>query len=680
MVEQTKDDWITPADDWVTPPASPADRAPKKQQELSTYDPTWREQFARWLTKMGAPYPVVQGLMGSQGLGHTSLGLVDITGAGAPMQAQEGLRATNRVFPSIEQQRAGAKREYNVGAIPEALEAPLAGLPFGRNVGEPVYSASKGWFTPTARATRDVARAAQRDMAAARPGPGTEPSILGSSTLGPEEMERRARLAIDSAATRGQDLTLLDVGAGTRPARTGGVTVPSHRGEETRQLGKKAANTSATAWGELDEATKGRFETSSERMIESLRRWFGRPEEGVERLAQAKEALQNAITPAYQRAYAAGDTALENAGLLQLLNSDKGREVIANAERRMEFLQRAGASSHPFTVTVAAKVPRQAPTLAYWDQVKRTMDGMISKEKDGTIRGALIMVRKRLKDWLFGIRTNRIGEHYRNALGRAAQRFDVGDAFELGQNAIQNQKITAYHINQMQIGMSSEERGWFQAGALHDYLIRIGRMNLLQRYARFPVERNKIYAILGKPAAAQFEAVLATEMVINASRRGVIGGSTTPAQAMRLTHPTGSWKDLGPHALASAILMLATQSWHAILLGAATYGLQRGAQSAARRWAEQVAKMLVSNNPAVYSRGIKEVARIPVFDNVMRHYAGRAAATTALTGAADVVGDLPGVESPENLPENPKDLQRGQWYRNKKGEVLRWDGEHFMSH
>ena len=64
---------------------------------LTAFNPTWRDRMAQMLMGDAKPSPekarLVEGLMGSRGLGSTGMGVADLTPAGIPMQAQEAYRA-----------------------------------------------------------------------------------------------------------------------------------------------------------------------------------------------------------------------------------------------------------------------------------------------------------------------------------------------------------------------------------------------------------------------------------------------------------------------------------------------------------------------------------------------------------------------------------------------------------
>jgi hypothetical protein len=64
-----------------------------KHAELRAYKPTMRDQIATWLMGDDRSSParnrLIEGVMGSRGLGNTGMGLVDLTPAGAPLWTQE---------------------------------------------------------------------------------------------------------------------------------------------------------------------------------------------------------------------------------------------------------------------------------------------------------------------------------------------------------------------------------------------------------------------------------------------------------------------------------------------------------------------------------------------------------------------------------------------------------------
>src|SRR5438105_5259191 len=73
------------------------DRAPP-QGEMWSYEPTWRDRVAQWITGDRRPTPVqyhfLSRILGSAGAGSTgNLNAVDLTPAGIPFTVDETLRA-----------------------------------------------------------------------------------------------------------------------------------------------------------------------------------------------------------------------------------------------------------------------------------------------------------------------------------------------------------------------------------------------------------------------------------------------------------------------------------------------------------------------------------------------------------------------------------------------------------
>src|SRR5581483_7367478 len=67
-------------------------------QEVSSYDPTWRDRLGAWLmgdSISNARRDFVSGLLGSTGLGTAGPGLIDLTPAGIPLAVQEDYQAGN---------------------------------------------------------------------------------------------------------------------------------------------------------------------------------------------------------------------------------------------------------------------------------------------------------------------------------------------------------------------------------------------------------------------------------------------------------------------------------------------------------------------------------------------------------------------------------------------------------
>lgn len=137
----------------------PAQQPRRRQAEMRSYQPTWREQIAQYMMGDQRASPerqrLVGGLMGTTGLpGSEQMGVVDVTPARIPMFAQEAMR-------SAEAGNYGKAALETLGATPapilgKAVEgvAGAAGKAFNAVRGEPVRQ--------IAGAVDDVAREAPK--------------------------------------------------------------------------------------------------------------------------------------------------------------------------------------------------------------------------------------------------------------------------------------------------------------------------------------------------------------------------------------------------------------------------------------------------------------------------------------------------------------------------------------
>lgn len=90
--------------------------------ELRPYEPTWRDRIAQMMMGNGRASPerrrMVEGLLGSSGLGNTGMGVVDVTPVGGLLQAQEAVSegdprgATLAIIPPL----AASKLKYPANA------------------------------------------------------------------------------------------------------------------------------------------------------------------------------------------------------------------------------------------------------------------------------------------------------------------------------------------------------------------------------------------------------------------------------------------------------------------------------------------------------------------------------------------------------------------------------------
>jgi hypothetical protein len=113
--------------------------------ELRRYEPTWRDRLAQVMMGDGRASPerrrVVEGLLGSSGLGNTGMGVVDVTPVGGILQAQEAAQQGDYRGAAMNAMFLGAgARTANQAALKTAKDMAAKGA--GRDA---IWNET-GWF------------------------------------------------------------------------------------------------------------------------------------------------------------------------------------------------------------------------------------------------------------------------------------------------------------------------------------------------------------------------------------------------------------------------------------------------------------------------------------------------------------------------------------------------------
>jgi hypothetical protein len=99
--------------------------------ELRRYEPTWRDRLAQMMMGNGRASPerrrVVEGLLGSSGLGNTGMGVVDVTPVGGILQAQEAAQEGDARGAALAIFAGPAAKTANRAALKTAQEMAAKG-------------------------------------------------------------------------------------------------------------------------------------------------------------------------------------------------------------------------------------------------------------------------------------------------------------------------------------------------------------------------------------------------------------------------------------------------------------------------------------------------------------------------------------------------------------------------
>lgn len=470
------------------------------------------------------------------------------------------------------------------GAAPVAIEGLIRG---GRAVTQPIATAIRGINNPESEAARRVAIALQRDM-------NIDPNAAGRLTA-PEFVASRQS---------GGPATVMDMG-----------------GETTRALARSAANTSPEGREVLNRAISDRFEGQGARVTDWLRNTFHFPDAHAQEQALTRTA-QTVNRARYSRAFQDGDRQIISPEIERLVGSpavvDAMRRASTSGKDRA-ITQGMGAFNPGVTVENGLVTFRPGkngaptyPNLAFWDATKRELDDAAQAAARAGRNGEAAT----LGDLARSLRTelDTIVPSYQAARAGAAHFFGAQNALEAGQNFV-TAKMGNAEARQALAQMTPTERQLFQDGFVSrfiDHLSEVGdRRTILNKVAESPAARDRLNMVLGRQRAAELEAGLRVEGIMDLARPAVQGNSTTARQLAELglaggTYGIGTGGNVtnpNPSALMNAALV---------------YGAVRGKNRINENVSRRVAELLASNDPARLLQGIRLVARDQNLFNSLR--------------------------------------------------------------
>jgi len=401
-------------------------------------------------------------------------------------------------------------------------------------------------------------------------------------------------------------------------ARSGGDVLNIDRfGESIRRLGRAAANVSSEAGNVLRTKVQDRFGGQVDRAQTFLKGLMNGATDDLALQDALNEAAKRSNSINYSRAYnAPAARAVWNKPIQDLMQSDTFRAAIDMAEKRgTDRAAVAGVKAvrNPFefrpdgsvTLKTNADGSRALPSLQFWDQVKRNLDGMIGTAKrqgDNTLVADLMGIKTKLTGAL-----DAAVPDYKTARGVAASFFGADDAIDAGRKAARSTRSNpemARAVGQM----SQAERDAFSVGFTSEILDglreRSTRVNVINQMFGSPAAMERIKIALGPHKAKEFEAYVRAEQIIDQSRVALSGNSTTAQQLIDagvmggagLASYFGSGGDLGT-AGGVAFLALAGRRGLAMLGKRVDENVMR-----------KVAEMLASNDPAQVQRAIQNAS------------------------------------------------------------------------
>ena len=537
------------------------------------------------------------GPLGMTGLGARALGLT-----GSTLMRQVGNSAlSGGVIGGLDAATRG-QNPIQGGEIGAALGAasPIIGRGIGAAIA-PVATTIRGIRDPSGEAARRVATAFSRDA-------------------------RVGGVGLDDAAYTA--------------AQASGVPVANidRGGELTRGLARSAANTSPEGRQVLNNVINDRFEGQSERVAGWLRNAFNYPDARAQQ--DAIDVVKKTVNRKnYALAYKEGDKPIWSPELERLAGSPAVENAIKSATTTWKdraITEGFGGFRVPITVTPDGRVvfnkgPNGVPTypnLQFWDYVRRELSDTASAAN----RAGRKEEASRIGDLARSMNSelDNIIPSYANARAGASRFFGAEDAIEAGQNFV-TQNFAIPEARSVLSKMSPTERKLFQDGFVSRYIETIDKMgdrrNILNQIANSPAAKEKLNMALGPQKAAELEAALRIEGIMDLARSSVQGNSTTARQLAELglaggAYGLGTGGDIlnpNPTALANAALV---------------YGAMKGQSAINTNVSREIARLLASGDKNLIDRGVKMISAPPYLKALRNADMGLAQAGTTLAGRA----------------------------------------------
>lgn len=454
--------------------------------------------------------------------------------------------------------------------VGDALGAGLTGL---FNWARPALNAVR---KPTDEAARRVGTALNRDIAA-------DPAQVMSAT--------------DEAVARSMRVPVMNVDRG---------------GETTRALARSVANNSPEARSAIEKAATERFATQGDRATDFVKRIAGGSVDDLAFQDAVSNAARAANQPAYRRAMSSPKAqAMWTPEFEQLMQAPAIQKAATDATTR--GANRATAEGfapvrNPFE-TVNGKLTLRRnpdgssakPNLAFWDQVKRNLDGQIGTAKragDDTLAGDLTALKRKL----VGTLDTAVPE-YSMARRGAATFFDAEDALEAGRK-FARQPRSIPEAKRAHAGFSSAEKAAFSTGFASEMIDAIKStrdgVNVVNKIFKSQAAREQVELVFGPQKAKAMEAYLRVETLAD-RLRGAMGNSTTARQLMELGLGAGGGLAIGG-------------DWQSMAIGAvAAKGARVLGQRADARMMQEIAKLLTSDDPQALAKATAQAAKSPAF-------------------------------------------------------------------
>lgn len=396
-------------------------------------------------------------------------------------------------------------------------------------------------------------------------------------------------------------------------ARQAGVplTNADRGGEVTRALARSVANQSPEARAVLTRTADDRFTSQAPRAVNFINRLTGGAADDIGYQQAIQDTARAVNKPRYEAAFNSPSArAVWNEPIQELMQSNTFRSAINAAESRgtdKAAISGFQAVRNPFEFTPDGGVTlrtnpdgsRALPSLAFWDQVKRNLDGMIGtaqRSGDNALTSDLTQIKGKLVSSL-----DQAVPEYQTARQGAASFFGAEDALDAGKK-FANQPRSLPETQAAFAKFTPAEKQAFQTGYASELIDKIkaggDRRNIIQQTFGTPAAREQNALVFGAEKARELEAYVRVEALAD-MLRGSLGNSTTARQLVELGIGGGAGFAL-------------SGDWTGALTGAAlAKGGRYVGEKVDARVMEEVARLLTSGSRADLDRAVSMAAKDP---------------------------------------------------------------------
>lgn len=422
--------------------------------------------------------------------------------------------------------------------------------------------------------------------------------------------------AIGADTATGSVLSATDEAAG----RAAGVPIINvdRFGPATRRLARTASNIDDESKAAFSRVVDDRFAGQTGRAENYVKQLMGGATDDLMLKDKLRAAADKANGINYAKAFSDPKArAVWSQPIADLMQSPTFRSAVDAAEGRAAdraavsgfkavknpFVQTADGG---FTLKTNPDGSRALPSLQFWDQVKRNLDGMIDAAKPTPIGGG---DRTKYAD-LVALKQKLVGaldaqvDSYKLTRSKAAEFFGADDAIDVGRKAFASTKNMPEQAR-VHATLTKAEKEAASVGYASELIdnIRASGDNRNLAIANFfnnPAARARNELYLGATRARQLEAYVRVEQAVDMLRGAVKGNSSTAEQLIA----AGS---------VGTGVGVATGDWQQGLTAGLLAGVGMRAMKAAGKNVDEkvmrnVAEALLSNDPRVLERAINNAS------------------------------------------------------------------------